>query len=69
MRPANVTISSRGMTKPSGTDADNVRSRPMTQQNSGAHGYEMYPQKFVRLVGCHDPYAAAPRERQEIKLH
>jgi hypothetical protein len=69
MTPANVTISSRGTTKPSGTDADNVRSRPMTQQNSGAHGYEMYPQQFVRLVGCHDPRASALHQPQEIKLH
>jgi hypothetical protein len=28
---------------------------PMPQQDAaGAHGHEMHPQKFVRLVGCHD---------------
>jgi hypothetical protein len=27
---------------------------PMPQQDTfDAHGHEMYPQKFVRLVGCH----------------
>jgi hypothetical protein len=27
---------------------------PMSQQDAvGSHGHEMYPQKFVRLVGCH----------------
>lgn len=28
---------------------------PMPQQDAaGSHGHEMHPQKFVRLVGCHD---------------
>jgi hypothetical protein len=28
---------------------------PMSQQDIVcSHGNEMYPQKFVRLVGCHD---------------
>jgi hypothetical protein len=28
---------------------------PMSQQAAvGSHGHEMHPQKFVRLVGCHD---------------
>jgi hypothetical protein len=31
---------------------------PMPQQDAdGAHGNEMHPQGFVRLVGCHDPNA------------
>ena len=31
-----------------------THSGPMPQQGSmGAHGYEMHPQKFVQLVGCH----------------
>jgi hypothetical protein len=31
---------------------------PMPQQEAGdSHGREMYPQKFVRLVGYHDPNA------------
>jgi hypothetical protein len=28
---------------------------PMSQQGSlGAHGHEMHPQEFVRLIGCSD---------------
>jgi len=27
---------------------------PMSQQNAGSHSHEMHPQKFVRLVGCHE---------------
>lgn len=35
--------------------ADCGAERPMSQQDvAGSHGHEMYPQKFVRLVGCHD---------------
>jgi hypothetical protein len=31
---------------------------PMPQQETGdCHGHEMHPQKFVRLVGCHEPVA------------
>jgi hypothetical protein len=31
---------------------------PMSQQDaSDSHGYEMHPQKFVQLVGCHDSNA------------
>jgi hypothetical protein len=41
----------------------------MSHQNSGDHGYEMYPQKFVRLVGCHDVPASTLRKRQDEKLH
>src|ERR1043166_4014392 len=33
-------------------------SGPMTQQQVGdCHGHEMHPQKFLRLVGCHEPGA------------
>lgn len=29
---------------------------PMSQQSAfGAHGYDIHPQKFVQLVGCHQP--------------
>ncbi|GLR87367.1 hypothetical protein [Bradyrhizobium iriomotense] len=41
--------------------------KPMSHQNSGDHGYEMYPQQFVRLVGCHDVQAPPAAERE--KLH
>jgi hypothetical protein len=34
--------------------ADNGDHGPMSQQDAvGSHGHEMYPQEFVRLVGCH----------------
>ena len=46
-----------------------VHCEPMSHQNSGDHGYEMYPQKFVRLVGCHDVPASALRKRVGEKLH
>lgn len=46
-----------------------VHCEPMSHQNSGDHGYEMYPQKFVRLVGCHDVPASVLRKRQDEKLH
>jgi hypothetical protein len=41
----------------------------MAHQNSGSHGYEMYPQQFVRLVGCHDAGIEALRKREDEKLH
>jgi hypothetical protein len=32
---------------------------PMSQQSAfGSHGYDIHPQKFVRLVGCHQSDAA-----------
>ena len=35
--------------------ADCGAQGPMPQQDAAeAHGHEMHPQKFVRLVGCHD---------------
>jgi hypothetical protein len=43
--------------------------RPMSHQNSGDHGNEMYPQQFVRLVGCHDVPAPSVREPKDDKLH
>ena len=46
---------------------DGVRCPPMSHQNSGDHGHEMYPQQFVRLVGCHDVPARALRKRQDDK--
>ncbi|TPQ37456.1 hypothetical protein C2U70_10935 [Bradyrhizobium guangdongense] len=40
---------------------------PMSHQNSGDHGHEMYPQQFVRLVGCHE--TPPTRAKEETKLH
>jgi hypothetical protein len=38
--------------------ADCAAPGPMPQQDAvGAHGHEMHPQEFVRLVGCHDSNA------------
>jgi hypothetical protein len=41
----------------------------MSHQNSGDHGHEMYPQQFVRLIGCHDAPSPGLRKRQDEKLH
>jgi hypothetical protein len=41
----------------------------MSHQNCGDHGHEMYPQQFVRLVGCHDVPASQLRKGQGEKLH
>jgi hypothetical protein len=41
----------------------------MSHQNSGDHGHEMYPQQFVRLVGCHDVHAAPVAAAEKEKLH
>lgn len=43
--------------------------RPMSHQNSGDHGHEMYPQQFVRLVGCHEAHTPPTREPEDVKLH
>ena len=71
MAMPNMTASNRGRTEPSSAkpDVDDVHCPPMTHQNSGSHGYEMYPQQFVRLVGCHDASLDPLRKRQDEKLH
>jgi hypothetical protein len=48
--------------------ADCGAQGPMSQQDAAdSHGHEMHPQKFVRLVGCHESNAG----RHEIahRLH
>lgn len=67
MATSNMTASSQALTEPS--KSDDVRCPPMSHQNSGDHGHEMYPQQFVRLVGCHDAPASALYKRQDEKLH
>ncbi|MFK4510679.1 hypothetical protein LPJ38_09605 [Bradyrhizobium daqingense] len=71
MAMPNMTASNLGRTSTERSRArpDDVHCQPMSHQNSGAHGHEMYPQQFVRLVGCHDVPAAALRKRQDEKLH
>ena len=41
---------------------------PMSLQDAGdCHGHEMHPQKFVRLVGCHE---SNPGSHQDVhRLH
>lgn len=71
MAMPNVTIVSHGQTpgEPSSAKLDDARCPPMSHQNSGSHGHEMYPQQFVRLIGCHDAALDALRKRQDEKLH
>jgi hypothetical protein len=41
---------------------------PMTQQGTmGAHGHEMHPQGFLRLVGCHE--SGRQKEDAAQRLH
>jgi hypothetical protein len=43
---------------PRKTTLDCGNQQPMSQQDvADAHGHEMHPQKFVRLVGCHESNA------------
>ena len=69
MAVPNMTASNQGRMEQSRAKPDDVHSPPMTHQNSGGHGYEMYPQQFVRLVGCHDASLEALRKRQDERLH
>ena len=46
------------------TNLDCGGQRPMSQQDvADAHGHEMHPQKFVRLVGCHESNPGKPEHR------
>ena len=69
MTVQDMTASSQHRTEQSGANPDEVHCPPMTHQNSGGHGHEMYPQQFVRLVGCHDASHEALRKREDEKLH
>ena len=69
MTTSNVTASNQGRTEQSRAKPSDTNCRPMSHQNSGSHGHEMYPQQFVRLVGCHDASLDALRKRQDEKLH
>jgi hypothetical protein len=41
------------------TSVDGYVQGPMSQQAAfGSHGYDIYPQTFLRLVGCHQLTAA-----------
>ncbi|WP_027530557.1 hypothetical protein [Bradyrhizobium sp. WSM3983] len=69
MATSDLTVASHGQTavEPSPAKLDNARCPPMSHQNSGSHGHEMYPQQFVQLIGCHDVPASAMRKDE--KLH
>ncbi|MCS3728436.1 hypothetical protein [Bradyrhizobium betae] len=69
MATPDMNASSERRAEPARTKPDDVRCPPMTHQNSGSHGHEMYPQQFVRLVGCHDASLEALRKREDERLH
>jgi len=69
MATQHMTASNERRTEQVRTKPDDVRCPPMTHQNSGSHGHEMYPQQFVRLVGCHDASLEAFRRREDERLH
>lgn len=64
-----MTASNKRRTELVHSKPDAVHCSPMAHQNSGSHGHEMYPQQFVRLVGCHDASLDALRKREDEKLH
>lgn len=54
--------------EPSDNNTSGTNSGPMAQQGAmGAHGHEMYPQAFVRLIGCHE--AKNPGRDAAHRLH
>lgn len=71
MATPSLTVASHGQTAVESSPAklDDARCLPMSHQNSGSHGHEIYLQQFVRLIGCHDVPASAPRKRQDKQLH
>jgi hypothetical protein len=41
---------------------------PMSQQGSlGAHGHEMHPQEFVRLIGCSDQKKQGQESKEGVR--
>ena len=69
MTTPDMTASNQGPTEQSRAEPGDVHCPPMAHQNSGGHGYEMYPQQFVRLVGCHDAPAPHGRPAEDGKPH
>jgi hypothetical protein len=50
--------------------ADGYVHGPMSQQAaSGAHRYDVHPQSFVRLVGCHQSHAATSEAARPLRGH
>jgi len=49
-----------GLSPKKDVTAEGGAHSPMSQQNAAdCHGHEMHPQKFVRLVGCHESNAGS----------
>ena len=69
MAAPHLTASDQGPTEQVRAKPADVYCPPMANQNSGSHGYEMYPQQFVRLIGCHDAPSPSLAKRQDEKLH
>lgn len=69
MATPHMTASDQGRTEQARAKPGDMNCLPMANQNSGGHGHEMYPQQFVRLVGCHDAGLEALRQREDEKLH
>lgn len=69
MTTPSMTASHQDWTELSRAKPDDVHCQPMTHQNSGGHGHEMYPQQFVHLIGCHDASLDVLRKREGEKLH
>ena len=69
MATQDMTASNQGQAEQPGRKPDDIHCPPMAQQNSGGQGHQMYPQQFVRLVGCHGASLEALRKREDEKLH
>jgi hypothetical protein len=69
MTTPDMTASNHDLTEPSRAEPGNVHCPPMAHQTSGGHGYEMYPQQLVRLVGCHEASLDVLRKHQDEKLN
>ncbi len=69
MSASNMTASNQSPIETPRARPDDSHCPPMSHQNSGSHGHEMYPQQLVRLIGCHGAPASALRGRRDEKLH
>ena len=68
MGAANLGGVDQSSAKPLNNKPSRANCGPMTQQGTmGAHGHEMHPQGFLRLIGCHD--SSRQREDAALRLH
>jgi len=64
MTASNVAPTSVG--RPQSKPAGNCG--PMSQQGTlGAHGHEMHPQEFVRLIGCSDQKKQGQESKEGVR--